>query len=115
MSKFPLYDSLTKDIPTNDLTLANKRLFLKRIEKIDQQAHELVYALIRTYQIDKNDDKNINFTLPYEGSYVESDIHFDLDKLPIHLKNILFKFLSVHVDKMKEDEKIESQTPVRRV
>jgi hypothetical protein len=114
MSKFPLYDSLSKDLPETDLTSTEKRLFIKRISKIDKHGHELVYALIRMYQVENNDE-NTSFTLPYNGTFLDSDIHFDLDKFPINLKQILFKFLSAHMDKMKEEISIEKQTPVKRV
>ena len=36
MSKFPLFDNLSKDIPNRDLLLAEKRLFIKNIEEIDK-------------------------------------------------------------------------------
>jgi len=114
MSKFPLYDSLSKDLPQEDLTPTEKRLFIKKIGKIDNNGHELVYALIRMYQVENNEE-NTSFTLPYNGIFVDSDINFDLDKFPIYLKHILFKFLSVHIDKMKEEKNIEKQTPVKRV
>jgi hypothetical protein len=102
MSKFPLYDSLSKDISTTDLTASQKRSFLKKIIKIDQNGHELVYALIRMYQIE-NGEENTSFTLPYNGTFTGSDINFDVDKLPKNLKQILYKFLSVHLKKMKEE------------
>ena len=90
MSKFPLYDSLSKDISSDDLTIIQKRTFLKRVEKIDKNGNELIYALIRMYQIENNEDANTSFTLPYNGIHVETDIHFDLDNFPKDLKHILF-------------------------
>lgn len=113
MSKFPLYDSLIKDIKQTDLTSQQKKSFLKKILKIDSNGQDLIYALIRMYQIE-NGEENIGFILPYNGNYVENDIHFDLDKFPIDLKQILFKFLGVHIKKMKEEKTIEKQTPVKR-
>lgn len=114
MSKFPLYDSLSKDIAEKDLTSVQKRAFVKRVAKIDKNGHDLVYALIRMYQVENN-EKNTSFTLPYNGTFIESDINFDLDKFPHTLKQILFKFLGVHIEKMKEERSIEKQTPVKRV
>jgi hypothetical protein len=114
MSKFPLYDRLLNDISHVDLTEVQKRAFIKRIEKIDDHGHDLVYALIRMYQVENN-EKNTSFTLPYSGTFVEANIHFDLNKFPQTLKQILFKFLAVHIDKMKEESRIEKQTPVKRV
>jgi hypothetical protein len=107
MSKFPLYDSLVKDISTIDLNITQKRAFVKRIQKIDTNGHQLVYALIRMYQVENNEE-NTSFTLPYNGMYVESDICFDLDKLPNMLKQLLFKFTGVHLDTMKDVKVTES-------
>ena len=114
MSKFPLYDSLSKDLSVKDLTITQKKLFIKRIANIDKNGHELIYALIRMYQVENNEE-NTSFTLPYNGIFVDNDINFDLDKFPISLKQILFKFLSVHMDKMNEEILIKSQTPVKRL
>lgn len=114
MSKFPLYDSLIKDLPKKDLTMTQKRAFIKRIAKIDKNGHDLVYALIRMYQVENNEE-NTSFTLPYNGTFIDNDINFDLDKFPVDLKQILFKFLVVHIGKMKEERSIEKQTPVKRV
>ena len=117
MSKFPLYDSLSKDLPLDreDLSVIQKRAFIKRLEKIDKHGHELIYALIRIYQIENNEEDNTCFTLPYNGIYVETDIHFDLDNLPKDLKHILFKFVSIHLEKMKEEKQIVNNTPVKRI
>ena len=114
MSKFPLYDSLSKNIPEKDLTLSQKQLFIRRISKIDNNGHDLVYGLIRMHQVENNEE-NTSFTLPYNGTFNETDINFDLDKFPIALKQILFKFLEVHINKMNEEKTIEKQTPVKRI
>ena len=114
MSKFPLYDNLSKDLPETDLTMAQKRSFVKKIEKIDLSGHELIYALIRFHQTKRVDEENITYSLPYEGSYIGNDINFNIDNLPICLKHILLKFLTMHLIKMKEEKIIESQTPVKR-
>ena len=114
MSEFPLYDSLSKNIPETDLSVSDKRAFIKRLEKIDHQGHELVYAVIRMYQMVHN-EQNTSFTLPYNGKYINNDISFDLDEFPIPLKQILAKFLAVHIEKMKEERTIAKQTPVKRV
>ena len=106
MSKFPLYDSLSKDIENKDLSNAQKCDFIKRIPKIDNNGHDLVYALIRIYQVE-NEEQNLIFNLPYNGTFIDNDIHFDLEKFPYKLKQILFKFLGIHIDKMKEEKSIQ--------
>ena len=102
MSKFPLYDSISKDIPKEDISVFQKNRFIKRLQKIDNNGHDLIYALIRMYQIENNED-NTSFTLPYNGIYVDQDIHFDIENLPKNLRHILFKFVSLHLQKMKEE------------
>jgi len=102
MSNFPLYTSLLKDLKETDLTSIQKKNFLKKIDLIDKTGQELIYALIKTYQIE-NHDKNTSFTLPYGGTFNENNVLFDLEKLPNKLKQILFKFLNIHILKMKEE------------
>ena len=111
MSKFPLYENLSKNIKEKDLTVSEKRTFIKRLEKIDQSGQEIVYALIRMYQMENNEG-DISFNLPYNGKYVGTNINFDLDEFPHSLKQLLFNFLQIHLTKMKEEQIIEKQKPV---
>lgn len=102
MSEFPLLDSLSKNISDKDLSYAQKRSFLEKIEKIDKEGYELIYALIKMYQITYED--NTGFSLPYNSKHVENDgIVFNLAELPNNLKQILYKFIGKHLKKMKED------------
>lgn len=114
MSKFPLYDNLSTDIIDKDLTVSQKKSFLTKINKIDNNGHELIYALIRMYQLSKDDNHDIK--IPYDGiiDNTNSDISFELNNFPKKLKQILFKFLKIHIEKMKEEKHIEN-TPVKRV
>ena len=102
MSNFPLFDSLCSDITTEDLTVKEKDEFIKMIKKMDQNGFDLLYALIRVFQFENTDDKS-SFTLPFGGKFIENnDINFHLDDLPISLKQILYKFLKLHIQSMKE-------------
>ena len=105
MRKYPLYDNLSKDVNDIDLTITQKRILIKRIPKIDKYGHELIYALIRMYQYE-NKEENTSFTLPYNGEYKDDNVCFNIDKLPNKLKQILFKFSGIHVDKMKEEKEM---------
>jgi hypothetical protein len=98
MSKFPLYDDLIKNTPSTDLTIKSKNEFLSLVDKIDPNGQEVLYILIKIYQIEH--DENHGFTIPYNGSYVEQNINFDLDKLPNKLKQLLLKFLKTHVNSL---------------
>ena len=44
-------NKLNKDLPKKDLSLKQKKDFIHKTESIDTQGAELVYALIRAYQI----------------------------------------------------------------
>ena len=114
MSKFPLYDRISKDITDTDLSKSQKELFIKRINRMDTEGHELTYALIRMYQVENNEE-NTSFTLPYSGIYSGNDVVFDIDKLPNKLTQILFKFLYIHIKKMNEETKLEKLTDVQRI
>jgi UTP:GlnB (protein PII) uridylyltransferase len=98
MSTFPLYDNLLSEVTSyEDLTTKQKDEFMKVIVSIDDNATELVYALIRVYQLENSDNKN-TFTLPYDGKYVDEnkDIRFDLNELPNQLKQMLYNFLKLY-------------------
>ena len=96
MSNFPLYDNLLSEVQTfEDLNNKQKDEFMKLVTDIDDNTSELIYALIRVYQLENSENKN-TFTLPYDGKFLEKDIKFDLNELPNQLKQILLKFLLLH-------------------
>jgi hypothetical protein len=113
MSKFPLYDRLSSNTPSRDLTMAQKMSFVKKIKKIDQNGYELMYALMRMYQLE-NEEENSSFIVPYNGVFQNNDIIFDINELPKKLRQILLKFLTVHIRKMKEEDIIKN-SPVKRL
>jgi hypothetical protein len=106
MSHFPLYDNLLDDIDDTDLTVSQKNKFIRNVKKIDKNGHELIYALIRMYQLENNEE-NISFMIPFKGTYVDNNICFDLDILPLKLKQMLFKFINIHISKMKEEKQLK--------
>jgi hypothetical protein len=78
---------------------------LSKIKNIDDNGAELVYALIRVFQMENSTD-NSTFKLPYDGRYVKNDMKFDLNQLPNELKQILFKFVNLHAESMEEQSKL---------
>ena len=57
MSNFPLYDNLFSEVDTNeDLSIKEKDDFIKMIKDIDQVGCELIYVLIRVYQLENTED-----------------------------------------------------------
>ena len=102
-SNFPLYDNLCLDIPkTKDLTVKQKNDFMKKITHLDDNGFELVYALIRVFQLENNADIS-TFKLPYDGKFDNSEMKFDLNELPTPLKQMIYKFVLLHTDSMKEE------------
>ena len=106
MTEFPLYTSLKNGIPDKDLTATQKADFVKKIEKMNTDGHELIYALIKTFYIN-NKESETPFTTPYDGKLVKSNITFDMDNLPLKLRQIIYKFIKIHTKKVKEDKILE--------
>ena len=102
MSNLPLYEILFKETLNEDLTNKQKDEFMRLIKNIDQNGFEIVYALIRIFQLENNDDKS-TFKIPYGGKFIKDDLNFNLNDLPLQLKQILYKFLLLHIKTMKEE------------
>jgi hypothetical protein len=106
MSQFPLYENLIKNVSQDDLTFDHKEEFIKLCKTVDTSGAELIYALIRTYQLENCEDKS-TFKLPYGGKFVKSDMKFDLNDLPNELKHVLYNFIIIHNKKIIEEKQIE--------
>lgn len=99
---FPLYSTLCLKLPKKDLTISQKSDLINKIENIDNDGAELIFALLNCYYIDK--DKGNSMNIPYEGKIVSDKIEFDLNNLPIPLRHIIYKFVSLHKKKVEEDQ-----------
>ena len=107
MSGFPLYDNLISNLPKKDLTVKQKEAMINDISKLDYHGKELVYTLIRYYN--KLNDE-IVLQLPYKGkSEIEGDeeatsnVTWCLTNLPHPLRQLLYKFITMHIKKLEED------------
>ncbi len=103
---FPLYDSLSVDIPDKDLTTAQKSSFLLRIKDLTPEGKELFVVLVKVHYINVEKDY---ISLPYNCIVSKEGVSFDLEVFPVKLKQILYKFLKIHAKKMKEDISIETE------
>lgn len=103
-SNFPLYTSLSSGIVDKDLTAKQKDDFIKKTEEMDEEGHELIYALMRVFFLEN--ESSSPFNVLYEGKRVDNNIVFDLSNIPKKLRQILYKFAKIHVKKMKEDKKL---------
>jgi len=88
------------------MSTKQKDKFMKLIKDIDEKGSELIYALIRVYQLENSDDKS-TFKLPYGGKFVKHDMQFDFNDFPNKLKHILLKFIQIHIKSMKEESIIK--------
>lgn len=106
MSYFPLYDNLIQELPSKDLTQKQKDEFVKNILKFDTNGMELIYALIHFY-FTRNENDDIA-DLPYNGTKTELennnyDVSWEITQLPIKLRQLLYKFVSMHIKNVTEN------------
>jgi hypothetical protein len=104
---FPLYSTLSLKLPKKDLTISQKSDLTTKLNNIDTEGAELIFALINCYYIDK--DKGDSMTIPYNGKLSPDKVDFDLSDLPIPLRHILYKFVSLHKKKIQEDKMLSEQ------
>lgn len=105
MSQFPLYTTLSSNLPKKDLTILQKNELIKKIASMTTEDHELIYMLIKSYYI--NNDSGDSLSIPYNAQLSKDKIDFDLLEFPVGLKQLLFKFVTVHKNKLIEDEKFQ--------
>jgi hypothetical protein len=88
---FPLYETLKKE-EFKELSENEKDSLFEKIKVMNEEKHEILYALIKAYFIeDKQQFLPIN-ELPYNGKFLKNRIKFDLDHLPSKLQYILLSF-----------------------
>ena len=103
MTTFPLYNSLEEKIPNLllDLSSEDKDFFTEAVSTLELTEHELIYALIRYYQI-QHETEDIPSIFPYGGKKLKKGIKFDFEKLPIGLQYILLFFVRLHLNTLNE-------------
>ena len=96
-----LYKQLKKDSLLIDLTHDQKDEFVKSIKTLDESGTEIVYILIRMYELEMT-SKSDEF--PYNSKLTASkELKFDLEQLPNQLKWIIYKFIKKHLGRMSEE------------
>jgi hypothetical protein len=99
-----LYQQLKKESLAIDLTADQKEEFVKITKTLDETGCEIVYILIRVYELDTTAKSE---ELPYGSKFVNKELKFDLETLPTRLKWILYKFVKKHAEKMEEENIID--------
>jgi hypothetical protein len=105
MSQFPLYTTLMANLAQKDLTVLQKSDLIKKIATMDTDAHELVYALIKSFYMEHNGGDSL--CIPYKGQLSKEKIEFDMLEMPNQLRQLLYKFVTVHKKKLMEDDQIK--------
>ena len=100
MNQFPLYDSLKQYSSKKDLTIKEKTDFIQKVDQLDDEGYGLMYALIKCYQLEHEKDSYI----PYKAVVNKEHIDFNMNELPNPLKRMLYKFLSLHLEKLQQDQ-----------
>lgn len=103
MSNFPLYTTLKKNINKKDLTVAQKNELILKISEMSTDDHEIIYVLVKSYFLESANQDNI--IIPYKGKILNENIEFNLSDLPIELRQILFKFITMYQQKLQEEIK----------
>lgn len=99
---FPLYESLINGLPKKDLSIAQKKDFLQKVNTLEMEGRELFYALIQCYHTQQERRNNV-LLIPYKGKMLQNGVEFDLIDFPVGLRHVLYRFLIKHEQKMKED------------
>lgn len=96
---------MLKDIDTSeatkDISLKQKREFVKSIKTFDVSGKELIYALIRVHQL-KYTKFYKDEILPFSGKFTKDHhVKFNLELFPNQLKHILYNFSVLHKKTME--------------
>ena len=89
-----LYQTFNCDLPSSDLKKAEKIVLINRIEELDGVEQEMVFTLIyEHYTKTLPEGSNIEI-YPYGCKCDKDDITFNLTKIPIPLRHILYRFIN---------------------
>ncbi len=103
--QFPLYTTLLANLPKKDLSVVQKNDFIRKVSTMDSEAHDLIYALIKCYFLEH--DTTDTFAIPYDGQLAKDRIEFSLMDFPVELRQLLYKFVTIHGKKVDEDKQIQ--------
>ena len=106
MNSFPLYNQIANNVPTTDLTPTEREFFAENIKKMDELGRELLFVLI--YQFYTENKKKGKNAIPYKGKkeVVNNELFnftWSLQDLPTTLRQILLKFMKMHLITMEEE------------
>lgn len=89
-----LYDSLSYNISSDDLTLEEKETLISACEKFDKEKSETVYWLILHDHV-KTTNPNTKVIYPYRIKQNGNKLVIKIDALPVRVKRILYRFVKL--------------------
>ncbi len=92
---FQLYYTLNSNIQTADLKKSEKEEILRTINIMDVHSKKALFLLIYEHaKINEDISSNI-YDIPYGGVETDGCLEFNLAKMPIKLRRILYKFIKI--------------------
>lgn len=85
-----LYNSLTYNASTDDLTDEEKTFITEQIPLLDDEKRKMIWKLILCDHTKSNPKSKVIF--PYKTKQIDDDIEIKIDALPIVLQRALYKF-----------------------
>ncbi len=86
-----MYDRL-RTLEFMDVDEADKSRFVETVQKMSDEDHEKIFALIRTHQIQNRE--STSSILPYSSKHQKKGLKFDFDQFPSELQSILIHFIN---------------------
>jgi hypothetical protein len=80
---------------------SKKKYIVNTIPQLDERGHEILFFIIRLYQI--NQSREINFNLPYDTALNTDGLECDLEKFPHQLQHMIYLFTSMHENYIKSE------------
>jgi len=115
MTKFTLYDTLNTEILKKDLTSIQKTKLIEIISKLDLSGNELIYALIKQHSINDKTCEDLYKHSRKNARNANCDISWNLTDLPIHLRQILYKFACLEEERIIDAEtRINNQVKMKK-
>jgi hypothetical protein len=114
MTSFTLYETLNTEIPKKDLTSTQKTKLIDIISKLDPNGMELIYALIKRHSTSDKSCENLYKHSRKNTRNANCDMSWNLTDLPIHLRQILYKFVCLEEQRITEAEaRINTQVKMK--
>ena len=100
----PLYQNLKSDLPHDDISQSDKEYLNTKIKELDKGGMEILYILIRMYELETTKSMA---DLPYGAKLLpKAELKIALDSFPNQLKQLVYKFVQLHIEKTNVDNEI---------